>query len=120
MPNLRHFRVRELLKREIGELLRREIPVDTAGLVSVHDVILSNDLKSATVFVGILGSTEQKKGTEKLLHKLRPRLRGQLGRSVTLKYIPQLRFKVDDSIAAGDRVLSILDEIEKDLPTDSE
>ncbi|HAV64283.1 MAG TPA: 30S ribosome-binding factor RbfA [Verrucomicrobiales bacterium] len=116
MPNLRQFRVRELLKREIGEILRREIPVETAGLVSVHDVILSNDLKSATVFVGILGSTEQKKHTEKLLHQLQPRIRGQLSKGVVLKYTPRLRFKVDDSVAEGDRVLRILDEIEKDLP----
>lgn len=118
MPNLRQFRVRELLKREIGEILRREIPVDTAGLVSIHDVILSNDLKSATVFVGILGSAEQKKSTEKLLQRLQPQIRGQLGKSVVLKYTPRLRFKVDDSIAEGDRVLAILEEIEKELPSE--
>ncbi len=48
MPSVRKFRVRELLKRELGEILRREIPVETAGLVSIHDVIMSRDLRSAT------------------------------------------------------------------------
>jgi ribosome-binding factor A len=116
MPNLRKFRVRELLKREIGEILRREIPVETAGLVTIHDVILSSDLKSATIFVGILGTAAQRTSTEALIRRMVSSIRGQLGRSVTLKYIPSLRFVVDDSIADGDRVLAIMKEIEKDLP----
>ncbi len=118
MPNLRKFRVRELLKREIGEILRREIPVETAGLVSIHDVIMSRDLRSATIFVGILGSADQRQSTTKLLRKLAPQIRGQVGRNVTLKYTPSLRFVVDDSIADGDRVLAIMEQIEKDLPTE--
>jgi len=54
MQSLRYQRVRELLKREIGEVIRREIPVGESGLISVHDVALSGDLKSAAVFVGIV------------------------------------------------------------------
>ena len=38
MPTLRHERVRELLKREIGEAIRREFHVNEAGLISVNDV----------------------------------------------------------------------------------
>ncbi len=116
MPNLRKFRVRELLKREIGEILRREIPVETYGLVSIHDVIMSRDLRSATIFFGILGKPEQRKHTEAHLRKLSPHIRGQLGHSVSLKYTPTLRFVLDDSIAEGDRVLALMEQIEKDIP----
>lgn len=116
MPSLRKFRVRELLMRELGEILRRELPVETAGLVAVHDVIMSSDLRSATAFVGILGSAAQRKSTEGLLHRQAPRFRGLLGHSVALRYCPTLRFVVDDSIAEGDRVLAVLEQIEKDLP----
>jgi len=49
MPNLRHKRVRELLKRELNEIFRREFPVEL-GLISVSEVGVSNDLHSATVF----------------------------------------------------------------------
>jgi len=38
MQSLRHQRVRELLKRQIGEVIRREIPVGEAGLITVNDV----------------------------------------------------------------------------------
>jgi len=116
MPSLRKFRVRELLKREIGEILRRELPVETSGLVTIHDVIMSSDLKSATIFVGILGAPRQREETEAALKQMTPLIRGQLGRSITLRYTPSLRFVVDDSIAEGDRVLSIMEEIEREQP----
>jgi len=114
MPNLRKFRVRELLKRELGEILRRDLPVETSGLVTIHDVIMSRDLKSATIFFGILGSAEQRKSTEAVLRRIAPQIRGQLGRNVTLKHTPSLRFVLDDSIAEGDRVLGILEQLERD------
>ena len=116
MPNLRHFRVRELLKREIGEILRRDLPVDTSGMVTVSDVIIAPDLKSATIYINVLGTEDQKKKTRSLLMKMRPHVRGELGRAVTLKYTPRLKFMVNESAAKGDRVLEILDEIEKTLP----
>ncbi len=61
MPSLRLQRVRELLKREIGEVIRREIPVGEAGLITVNDVDVSGDLHPATVYIGILGNAEQQK-----------------------------------------------------------
>jgi len=54
MASLRLQRVRELLKREIGEAIRREFHVSEAGLITVNDVDLAGDLKSATVFISIL------------------------------------------------------------------
>ena len=36
--NLRHERVRELLKREVGEVIRREIPISEVGLLTVNEV----------------------------------------------------------------------------------
>ena len=61
MPSHRLLRVNELLKREIGEALRRELPVAQAGLVTANEVDVAGDLKTAKVYVGILGTTEQKK-----------------------------------------------------------
>src|SRR5438105_2428577 len=61
MQSLRVERVRELLKRQIGEVIRRELPVSEAGVVTVNEIGLSNDLQSATVYVGIVGSADQRK-----------------------------------------------------------
>ena len=113
MPSLRLLRVRELLKREIGEVIRRELPVGEAGLVTVNDVDVSGDLHSAAVYVSILGRPEQQKAGWHLLQKERKRIQGLVGRAVVLKYTPQLRFVVDKSIEQGNRVLKILEELER-------
>ncbi len=116
--SLRLQRVRELLKRELGEIIRRELPVSEAGLINVNEVVVSSDLHSATVLIGALGNAAQREHASKLLQKNRKRIQGLVAKSVVLKYTPQLKFIVNDSIERGNRVLEILGEIEKTLPAD--
>ena len=119
MASLRIQRVRELLKQEIGEAIRREFHVNEAGLISVNDVDVAGDVRSAIVFISILGNAEQQKRGFQLLTEHRIRIQGMIGRSVVLKYTPTLKFVFDDSIVRGNRVLQILDELEKTTPPDS-
>ncbi len=116
MPSLRLQRVRELLKREIGEAIRREFHVSECGLISVNDVDVAGDLKSATVFISILGNPDQQKRGFQMLNDHRVRLQGLMGRAVVLKYTPKLKFAFDDSIVRGNRVLQIIEELEKSRP----
>ena len=119
MTNLRHERVRELLRRAIGEAIRREFHVNDVGLVTVNDVEVGGDLKSAVVFITILGNADQQKHGLQVLEQNRIRLQGLVAKSVVLKYTPTLKFIVDDSIVRGNRVLQILDELEKNSPLNS-
>ena len=118
MPSLRLLRVRELLKRAIGEVLHREFPVSDAGLISVNDVDVTGDLRSATVFLSILGTADQQKRGLALVAQHRGRIQGMVGRAVVLKYTPALRFVVDDSVVRGNKVLQIIDELEKGRPAE--
>jgi ribosome-binding factor A len=113
-------RVRELLKREIGEAIRREFQVSHVGLITVNDVNVSGDLHSAVVFISILGDADQQKRGFTLLERHRKRIQGLVARAVILKYTPRLRFLMDDSVVRGNKVLSILAEVEKTLPPDLE
>ncbi len=117
MPSLRLQRVRELLKREIGETLRREFPVNEVGLVSVNDVVVAGDLKSATVFLSILGNPDQQKRGFAQVLEHRGRVQSLVARAVVLKYFPKLRFVMDDSVVRGNRVLAIIEDLEKINPT---
>ena len=119
MPNLRHERVRELLKRAIGEAIRREFHVNDVGLITVSDIDVGGDLKSAVIFITILGNADQQKRGLHVLEQNRIRIQGLVARSVVLKYTPTLKFVVDDSIVRGNRVLQILDELDKTTPLDS-
>jgi len=118
--SLRMERVRKLLKREIGEVIRRELPVSEVGLINVNDVNVAPNLKTASVFVGVLGGDAQKKRAMEELEKKRKRIQGMVGRAIVLKYTPQLRFILDESIERGNRVLRILDELEKSSPLEPE
>jgi len=116
MPSLRLQRVRELLKREIGEAIRRELHVSECGLISVNDVDVAGDLKSATVFISILGNPDQQKRGFQMLNDHRVRIQGLVARAIVLKYTPKLKFAFDDSIVRGNRVLQIIEELEKTAP----
>ena len=122
MSSHRLLRVRELLKRQIGEAVRRELPVDQAGIVTVNDVEISSDLRHATVYIGMLGSDEQQRTGLLLLRQNRSRFQEFVAKSVVLKYTPHLRFVADDSVRRGNRVLDIISELEQsssDSSTDS-
>src|SRR5260221_13257646 len=120
MASLRLQRVRELLKREIGEAIRREFEVSEAGLITVNDVDVSGDLHSAIVLISIFGSADQQKRGFSLLVRHRKRIQGLVARAVVLKYTPTLRFLMDDSVVRGNRVLQIIEDLEKSGPAPPE
>ncbi len=116
MASVRQQRVCELLKREIGEAIRREFQVTEAGLITVNDVVVAGDVKSATVYVSILGNAQQQKRGYHLLMQHRIRLQGIVGKAVILKYTPTLRFVMDDSLERGNKVLHLIEELDRTSP----
>lgn len=107
-------RVRELLKRELGEIIRQQIPVDRAGIVTVNHVDITPDLHSAAVYVSTIGTHKQRSEALSLLKRRAKMIQGTLARSIVLKHSPKLKFFTDESIEKGDNVLKILDELEKE------
>ena len=118
MQNLRHMRVRELLKRELNEIFRREFPVEL-GIVSVTEVGVSNDLHSAKVFVSSIGDDKSQQKAFRTVRKSAGKIQFELGQTVALRYTPKLKFVMDEAYNRGDRVLKILDEIEQDHQQDN-
>jgi ribosome-binding factor A len=119
MQSLRHQRIRELLKREAGDLLRQHLSLETYGLVSVHEVFVSGDIKHAKLLLGHVGSPEQFDASKNYLSSHRGEIQKEMSTRVVMKYSPQVKFSFDDSIEKGNDVLSIIDELEhsEDSPT---
>ena len=115
--NLRMLRVCELLKRELGTIIGREMKFE-APLVSVRAVDVTPDLKQAHVAISAIGTKWQKEQAILKLTEKRQHLQHELSRRVILKYTPHLHFDLDESIERGTRVLSLLEEIEATLPPD--
>ena len=105
----RLLRVNELMKRELSSLIARDITFENA-LVTINQVDVTPDLKSAHVYVSVLG---EGRGTAmKQLEDNRATLQADLSRHVVLKYTPHLIFHLDDSVERGSRVIEILQQID--------
>jgi ribosome-binding factor A len=85
----------------------------------VNDVDVAGDLRSALVFISILGSPDQQKRGFVLLQEHRGRIQDLVARAVVLKYFPVLRFVLDDSVVRGNKVLQIIEELEKTSPAET-
>ena len=106
----RKLRVNELLKRELSIIVTREITFEGA-LVTINQVDVTPDLKSAHVYVSVLGAGSGAAVIAQL-EAHRVQLQTELARHVVLKYTPHLIFHLDNSIERGARVIEILQEIE--------
>ena len=109
-------RVRELIKRELSEIVTRELTFE-AKLVTIHDVDMTPDLKQAHIFVSAIGTEAERNAAIATLESHRTTLQHALSKRVTLKVTPRLHFKLDESIERGARIIEILETI--DIP-DSE
>ncbi|MCE9612114.1 MAG: 30S ribosome-binding factor RbfA [Chthoniobacter sp.] len=108
-------RVNELMRRELGDLINREVTF-AAALVTVQQVDITPDLKSAHVYVSVMGTPEQSREALARLHASRKNLQHLLSKRVILKFTPHLHFKLDDTIERGTRIINLLEQIE--IPPD--
>lgn len=104
------LRVNELVRRELSTIITRELTFPDM-LVTINQVDVTPDLKSAHVFVSVLGKGSHGPVIAKL-EEHRAILQAELSRHVVLKYTPHLVFHLDDSTERGARVFQILQEIE--------
>jgi len=108
-------RVNEVIRRELSEIVRREV-VFPAPLVTIQSADISPDLKSCHIYVSVIGTDEQKQQVIIRLLDKRKHLQRLLMKRVVLKYTPQLHFEIDHALERGDRVIQILEQIE--IPPD--
>jgi ribosome-binding factor A len=101
------------IRAELMELLQREMKDPRIGFATITRVETARDLGTAKVWVSVLGTPEEQAAAIKALTAAAPWLRRQLGGRLTVRHIPELVIRHDDSIEAGDRVLRILREIEE-------
>ena len=100
------------IRQELMELLHREMKDPRLGFATITRVETARDLGSAKVWVSIMGTDDERAATMRALTDAAPWLRRQLGARLTVRHIPQLMIRHDDSIEAGDRVLRLLRELE--------
>ena len=111
MAGLRIKRLNEQLKREISEILLGEVKDPRVGPVTITAVSAAPDLTLARVFVHPLGSEEERRETMAGLKAARPFIRAEIGRRLTLRRAPELRFEIDESLEHALRIERLLAEV---------
>ena len=104
---IRPERVAESFKEVLAQEIQR-LKDPRVGFVTVTAVDVSPDLRHARVYFTVLGDESDDRRTSAGLRSASKHLRAALGRKVRLKFLPELEFVHDESIARGDRVEELL------------
>lgn len=108
MPVKRAVKVSGLLKSEISNIILEEVKDPRLGFVTITDVVLSDDLRNAKVYISVLGDDKQKKSSFAVLEHATPFIQTELGHRVRLKFLPKLRFYMDETWEKSLRIDQIL------------
>ena len=111
MPNRRVERINGLLRQEISELISREIKDPRLGVVvSITQVQTANDLRNARVYLSVMGNDETKQGALEGIRSAATFMRRELRDRLAMRYVPFLKFELDNSIENADRLLQLIDQ----------
>ena len=114
MTTTRQEKVRELLKSEISDIIRRGIKDPRLGFVTVTDAEVSADLKHARVFISVLGDDAKRDESFKILQRATRFVRGEFAKQANMKFTPEIMFEVDRAIEQGSRMFELLEKIKKE------
>jgi ribosome-binding factor A len=113
----RQEKLGELIAAELSDLLRTRVKDPRVGFASITHVEVSGDLRHAKVFVSVMGSPEERAETMKGLKNATGFLRHELATRLVLRYMPELVFKLDNSIEEGARILALINQVEQEEST---
>jgi ribosome-binding factor A len=112
---MRIRRVAEEIRAELSQILREEVRDPRVGLVTITRVKLAADFGTATVFYSPLVDAPEEEGGQQLREAMQAVAgfaRRLLARRMNLRHTPELRFVLDDSIAAGSETLALIRSLE--------
>jgi len=105
--------VAQQIKQIISEIVFKQVKDPRVGFVTVSRVKLSNDLREALVFISVLGTEKQKQDTMKALKRATGFIQYNLGREMSLKFTPHIKFKYDSSLDHAFHIDEVIKEIKK-------
>lgn len=118
--SIKNTRINAEVQREMSALISREIKDPRIHpMTSVVRVEVSPDLKTAKIYVSVLGDDESRKETLSGLRSAASFIRMQLAKNLNLRNTPELTFILDNSIEYGVHISKLIDDVTKDLDKDS-
>lgn len=117
--SIKNTRINGEVQKELSTIISREIKDPRIHpMTSVVHVEVAPDLKTAKVYISVLGDEESKMSTLKGLKSAASYMRGQLAKSLNLRNTPELIFVIDNSIEYGVHMSRLIEEVNKNIPVD--
>lgn len=113
-PAPRSLRVADQIKRIIGHLLDSEVDRTQVDMLTVTRVEMSNDLKHAGIYVSLLNPQPDGESVIRSLRMRNKELRYLLGSRLQAKYVPKIKFFIDESIKQSARIHAIIEKIQQE------
>lgn len=102
-------RIEDQIQRELAQLVQQEMKDPRIGMVTVTAVRVTKEIENATVFFTVMGSTEQQTiETQKVLNRAAGFLRREVAHRLSLRHVPVLHFKFDESVEKGMRLTELI------------
>ena len=105
----RSDRISAELRRQLGAMVHEAVRDHALPSMSVSDVEVTRDFDFATVFVTALLPDQAVEGV-KTLNEMAKEFRRELSRTMSIRRVPELRFRYDDSLDRGERIEALLRE----------
>lgn len=109
----RSDRVAAAIKRDISDLLFREVKDPRVHFATVTDVEVAKDLRFAKIFVSVMGGEDEKAETMAGLTAATGFLRAQVAQRLGLRFAPEIRFYLDKSLDRAMRINELLESIKQ-------
>ena len=112
--NRRPDQVAETVRQVIADVLLTELRDPRIGFVTVTGVQVTNDLSVATVRVSVMGEPAEREAALQGLESAAGFLRGRVGKALTTRIVPELRFELDRGLEHAARINKILGELKQE------
>ena len=115
MAKIRVERLNSLLKEVISVVVMRDVKDPRMSqFVTITEVDITSDLHHAKVYISVIGDADLKKQTLEALQSAAGFVAVQASKKVTMRYFPNLTFKLDESIEKHIRIETLLGQIKKE------
>ena len=119
LPGRRAARIGDQVLREIADLLMKKIKDPRVKRTTLTGIMVSNDLRFAKVYYSVIGDEQEVFETQAGLDSAKGFIRREIGLRMDLKYVPDIVFKHDPSLATGEHMEKLFRQIRKEVPSGS-
>jgi len=114
MGTQRPERVQEALRQELSKIVQNDIKDPRLGFLTITKVELTKDLRYAKVYFSVLGESKDKHLALKGLNSAKGYIKGLLSDRIKLRFMPEIAFKIDESLEHTKEIYDILDKLKKE------